>query len=439
MSRTKFDGDRFRWFQYLHQPPGIASRYVEMMNYLSSGRRMVVLALVSLCLTCGFWVSSQQAEAAVYWGNQTKVGAASLLGVPNFSYFTPDPPLGFSRIKDEVCDVAVNETHLYWLSESAINRVSLDGQRRIETLVTGIPGGCRIALGESHVYWTLLEEKAIGRARLDGTEVNGSFISGLNQPCDVAVDGSHVYWAEAWGIGRAELDGGEVARPFVTTALNSCGVAVDDRYVYWGNRSSGAIGRARLDGSGVEHDFIVAPGRVSSVAVDPSRIVWISDFGGASTPPSIGSANPDGSGVNQAWVMNNSPYIGGLALDTRPIPAPITIPFSTSRPLRLGKTWHPKSSVAVLVNVWAAGPGKLTLSTLGVRWRLLRRPSMQPSLDGSVRWTLKIWPGGTGRSARRIRRQLDRRGRAPVDLEITFTEAGKAPISQARRVVLKAL
>jgi hypothetical protein len=94
-------------------------------------------------------------------------------------------------------------------------------------------------------------------------------------------------------------------------------VAVDGTHIYWGTDgvfSPPTIGRANLDGSGVDQRFITpAPtdDYVAGVAVDSGHIYW----GNQGGPPSVGRANLDGSAVNQDFT---GPGAGHLAVDAPP-------------------------------------------------------------------------------------------------------------------------
>lgn len=411
------------------------------MSVLSLALSRLPGFLLALGLMGGSIAVPATVDAAVYWGNGRAVAAATSSGVSNFAYFTPDQAVPLTGLDYTVCDVEVTDSHLYWVSEDQIRRVSLDGQRKIETLASGLSGVCRVAIDGTYLYWASPRTGSIGRMRLDGSEVIGSLVNGLKSPCDVAVSGTSLFWMGVGGIFRGGLDGSwSAGAPFLPFYDGSCSIAVQGEYVYWVNLRQD-IGRATLEGNEVEDSFITGVPDVLNLAVDASRIVWTSQRAsqtpGAFGPAFVGSANLDGSAVNPAWVTNDGPYVGGLALDSREIPPQITIPMEVSRSLRLGKPWRPQRSVAVFLNVWAAGPGALTLVAPGIDWSLRRRPAKQPAPDGSIRRVLKVWPGDSGPVAKKIWRQLKHRGRAVVELEITFTEPGKVPVSQVRRVVLR--
>jgi virginiamycin B lyase len=83
-------------------------------------------------------------------------------------------------------------------------------------------------------------------------------------------------------------------------------------HVYWGNYNSGTFGSANLDGTGVDQSFIMAaPGATPyGVAVDDAHVYWVNY-----TPNSIGRANLDGSGVDQSFIPTGTIAGDGVAVD----------------------------------------------------------------------------------------------------------------------------
>jgi virginiamycin B lyase len=68
-------------------------------------------------------------------------------------------------------------------------------------------------------------------------------------------------------------------------------------YVYWADPTNQTIGRANNDGSGANDAFIHAGQTPFAVAVDASHVYWADQKGG-----SIGRANIDGSEVNDSFI-----------------------------------------------------------------------------------------------------------------------------------------
>ena len=183
------------------------------------------------------------------------------------------------------------------------------------------PGG----ITPLRIYWAnsgFGTGTTIGRANVDGTGVTQRFITGARAPWDVAVDGSHVYWANnANGtIGRANLDGTAVNQSFIIGAQAPSGVAVDGAHIYWSNAGTNGcepqatcagstIGRANLDGTGVNQAFITGAKAPLHIAIDSNYLYW-ANHGGTS----VGRANLDGTGVNQNFV-ETSGNPAGLAVD----------------------------------------------------------------------------------------------------------------------------
>jgi hypothetical protein len=389
------------------------------------GLAVMVAALVALTCAAG-------AQAAIYWGNGSKIGAAEIGGGnPNPNYFQFHHPGG------PICDVAVSDTHLYWAEWFGIWRVNLEGPATPTQIVGGLNNPCGIAVDGSYVYWVNRAANSIGRVALDGSQRNDTFISsGLNAPCEVAVDGGHVYWVDGWyGIGRATLDGGAVDSDFITTAPGGCGLAVDQGHLYWAAHGVGAgegrIGRASLDGNQVEPAFLTGIGGVSSIATEIGHLYWV-DRPDGMVYSTIGRATLGGPTVRNLISTDNY-NVGGVAVDGRPKPPPLPLP---SRPFRLGQITYNQSRGTAAVDVWVPERGDLVVST-PVGWWVNKGPEPPPWHGGSFRWRLKVWPGGKGKTGDRIRRQLAEHGRAALTLRVAYNETGQLPVTASKRLVLR--
>jgi virginiamycin B lyase len=80
--------------------------------------------------------------------------------------------------------------------------------------------------------------------------------------------------------------------------------------IYWTNYNGGAIGSANLDGTGVNQSFITGASFPVGLAVDGQHIYWANE--GLAT---IGVANLDGTGVNQSFISTGASDLVGLAVD----------------------------------------------------------------------------------------------------------------------------
>src|SRR5262249_1671219 len=86
--------------------------------------------------------------------------------------------------------------------------------------------------------------------------------------------------------------------------------------VYWGNSLGGVtglgttIGRANNDGTGVNQAFIRGASVPTAVAVDAAHVYWINEM-----DRSIGRANLDGTGANQRFITDFITPPIGLAVD----------------------------------------------------------------------------------------------------------------------------
>src|SRR4051812_18859955 len=104
-------------------------------------------------------------------------------------------------------------------------------------------------------------------------------------------------------------------RSVLAGALLTLGLAVApgaEAHIYWGNYNSGTFGTANLDGTGVNQSFIMAAPTATpyGVAVDSTHVYWVNYV-----PNSIGRANLDGTGVDQNFIPGVATGSDGLAVD----------------------------------------------------------------------------------------------------------------------------
>lgn len=396
----------------------------------SRGATWLAVVLASLIGTAA--VAAAAASAAVYWEDIGGIAAANLDGsAPNYKYFKPPFP---SESAGPACGLAVSESYLYWVGSFAIGRVNLEGPANPETISPHLQQPCGIAIDQSHVYWADPNAGMIGRANLDGGEANLALIGELMHPCGVAVDQEHLYWVSSAGIGRANLDGSHVERSFLATGPSGCGLAVDSRYLYWTSSvgmNERGIGRATRDGIFRQPEFITGLGWVASIAVDADHVYWTDQPEGM-TYGSIGRAGIDGSGVTRTWIPSHRFNLDGVAVDARPSPPPLPLP---SRPIRLGKVRHDLKTGTAELDVVVPERGELSVTSPGIGWKVDKGPPPPPYRAGSFTWQIKLWPGKTG-FGQKIRTRLRNRGRAVLNLQLSYAEEGQLPLTAEKRLAL---
>jgi hypothetical protein len=406
-------------------------------------------AVGAVALLCA-GIGAARADAALYWGSSSGIGAANLDGSnpqPDYLYWPyPDESAG------PASGVAVNSEFLYWSARQGIGRRRLDGEGFYPTTVVHqLDGPDSLALDGAHIYWTSLGGHppagprlgSLGRANLDGTEANNAFITGLEGPCGVAVDAGHIYWLEEGGIGRANLDGSAPERPFIRlTGRHGCELAASGGYLYWAQEE--AIARVNAQGGAVEKAFIPQTGALSGIATGAGHIYWTRVARSPAEPASIGRANLDGSEPNTAWVPIGGSEPGALAVDERPM-APYLLLPSRSISLVSNLQYNLRSG-AVLLGVYVPphGPpgyvqppqGRLAITSPGVSWTVFPDPTLHASQAGAALWQVRI-RAGSGGVGRRIRAQLRRRGWARVKVRLTYEQERAYPVEATRQVTLR--
>lgn len=406
-----------------------------------------VTCLVGLLVTAVAWTASTStSDAAIYWANGYTIGRANLDGSnADPSFISQHHLLNIGS----VCGLAVNESHIYWAdaNHNTIGRARLDGTEANYAFITDADEPCGVTIDDSHVFWANRAAYfsadgigSIGRARLDGTESNQEFIPGISRPCDVAVDDQFIYWAGRAGgtshIGRALLAGPTKVPPLVDgiELYDLCGVVVNEEHLFWGGFSETVgVGRVAVDGSNPEIGFIGGVERPCDLALYGDRVYWAEQ----SYAGRIGRARLDGSEI-EGSIIDGPPYICGVAVDSRYVPPPPPPYAPPPRPgaCSLVAVRHDASKGTAVVVLDAEAHGRLSVKTKGLGWRVL---TDEPEHGGSARWRLKVWPGTKGPAAKRIRRQLDRKGWAPVNLRINCDpwDERLLPSTKVRKIALR--
>lgn len=165
----------------------------------------------------------------------------------------------------------------------------------------------------------------------------------------------------------------------------------------------------------MDESFITGIGGAWSVATNSTHVFWTnSPFDGTMALASIGRANLDGTEVNRNWIMSDRFSIVGVAVDSHLSPPPME-PLK-SNPIRFGKLRHDRKKGTAVLDVWVPEHGELVVRSPKLGWKVLGGNPPPPWRSGSSRWRLKLWPGKGGRTAKRVKSQLRRNGRAPVSI-----------------------
>jgi len=90
----------------------------------------------------------------------------------------------------DLCGVVANDEHVFWGGfGEAIGRVKANGADPEPSFIEGIRRPCDLALDDTHIYWNeQARDSRVGRARLDGTGIEEDIVTAGNYECGVAVD-----------------------------------------------------------------------------------------------------------------------------------------------------------------------------------------------------------------------------------------------------------
>lgn len=395
--------------------------------------RKLLLALAVTALAV-IPLSPPRADAALYWANGS-IGRANLDG--GYSFW-PLPNGWFPALQaNGACGLEVDAQNLYWgnASEGTIGRATVAGTAGNQAFISGLGEPCGVVATGTHIYWSDFGTNLIGRANLDGSGVEPAFISGAADPCGVAVTAAHIYWTnqDLGSIGRASLDGSDVDQEFISGLGAPCGVAVSPQNIYWGDQE-GSIGRADLSGGTVDPTFIANAGEPWDVAVNGSHVYWAERWDRPGNPHGgIDRATLDGLQV-QYDLVPDAAFPMGIALDARdltPVPSPRPSDY-----LRFGKVARDKKTGRVTLIVHVPARGEFRVDSPQIGWSI-DKGNPPPWFAGAFSWKLKLWPGKGTPAAKRIRRQLRRKGRAPITLRVTYQQEGRLPLEGSKRVAFQ--
>jgi hypothetical protein len=375
----------------------------------------------------------------VYWPNigGTSIGRMALDGSQLNNNFLPTQN---ASTGDELNAVAVDSHYIYWAhgnsSTGAIGRAKLDGTDVQPSFIphsAGVDDAFGVAVTATHLYWISDNGAAIGRADISGANPNPDFVTLPPSPCGLAADNNFLYFsAGSAAVGRVPIGGGTPENDFIPVPNGKdCGVAVDGSHVYWADNapvgSESYVGRANLDGSQVDHSFISGTGiHAFGIAVTPQYVFWGSGF----TTGSVGRANLDGSGPNDAFAVPGSETSS----------SPFLLAASPSNAFTVGKAKLNKKNGTAKITATVQGPGVLLVDAASrgaqavvskKKGSTVRQVKVTAKAAGT--YTLKVRAKGKAVKALKTNRK------AKLKVGITFTPQGVAgiPSLQARKLVLK--
>lgn len=184
--------------------------------------------------------------------------------------------------QDAAQKLALDQTHVYWtnhVGDQVMRQARTGGE--IETVASAQDGALGIAMDDTHVYWTAYFAHQVMRRAKAGGEVE-TIASDQDGPDGIALDETHVYWTNAGGqVMRRTKARGEVETIASEQAIPDS-VAVDETHVYWANigatdeirRRAKAGGETEQIASGGSSDYFQG-----GLAVDATHVFWTNDTG----------------------------------------------------------------------------------------------------------------------------------------------------------------
>jgi len=368
-------------------------------------------------------VLATSAEGYVYWTNEQDgtIGRANPNGTGKNQ--------GFIKTGGSPAAVAVDGAHIYWGhrtgGDESIGRANLDGSGKNPNFIPflALPSG--VAANATHLFWTEAIEDGcdldltnclgyVGRANLNGTGIDYGFIRPKGGTQGVAVNATHIFFAFQTGeaatgfIGRANLSGSGVNQSLVSGLNEPGGISVNSTHIFWANLLGTTIGRANLNGTGANNSFIKGVDVPCATAVDADHVYW-TDL----RRDTIGRANLDGSGIDRNFITGAKQPCG-IAIDSL-----------GADEFGFGKVKRNKRKGTAKLTVLVPRAGAVELAAS----KTVKGAAKRAEGEGSVK--LPIKPKG------KSKKKLNKRGKANVKAEVTYTPDGGAASTQATSVKLK--
>jgi len=382
------------------------------------GRFVVVLGAALL----SYAALVATAEGYVYWTNEKDgtIGRANPNGTgANQSYI---------KTGGSPAAVAVDTAHVYWAhrtgEDESIGRANLDGTGKNPNFIPflGLPSG--VAANATHLYWTEAIASScdptltncigfVGRSNLEGTGIDYDFITTPGSTHGVALNSTHVYWAGQTGdevgfIGRANLNGSGAVQKLISGLNAPGGISLSSTHVYWASQFGTTIERANLNGTGVNRNFIGGVELPCATAADAEHVYW-TDV----ARDTIGRANLDGSGVNRRFITGAKQPCG-IAVDSL-----------GQDEFGFGKVKRNKRKGTAKLPVLVPRAGAVELAAS----KKVKGAAKRAAGEGTVK--LPIKPKG------KTKKKLNKRGKAKVTAEVTYTPDGGPANIKATPVKLK--
>lgn len=208
--------------------------------------------------------------------------------------------------------IAVDDTHVYWPTNTGINKVSKVGGQvlaPVAALFTGKSSNLTIALSDADVFFAHGDPEALASVPKTGGLPSPIALAPSGQHFGVVADATKVYWSTPLSVFQEPLSGGSPTQ----IATSSGGqypypkVAVDSTNVYWLEVNQKFVEKTPIGGGAAVS--LASTDAAYAIAVYGGFVYWtnITSFG------SVGAAAVDASSTKT--VADSQDFPAGIAVD----------------------------------------------------------------------------------------------------------------------------
>lgn len=215
-------------------------------------------------------------DAHVYWVTEGDPNNGYAGGVVMRNAKTGGTPTTLAMNETKPVDVVVDATNVYWIRATAGTIMKMPKAGGTPTLVATAADARRLAVDDTHLYWTRNANGigGVSRIALAGGSVE-PLVTGRLGVHELALDSSSVFYSTSTVVEKIAKAGGTPTTVAGTTGLPE-GVVLEGSTLFLRDDSSGGTVKT-VPKAGGTATTIVTDDQPTGLAVDATHIYWSSD------------------------------------------------------------------------------------------------------------------------------------------------------------------